>query len=149
MEAGRNGDVATLRGLRRAGCPWAPSPATLRRALYGSCFHGGQGWRAVLELVEREGGCRVDWGEVEEVASGARPGWLREDMGKGDAWRRAAHLRNVARRQAQEQEQGQGAGEEEVSATCLTSVGWVWRLVLGSLGWGDGNGADVAGARGA
>ncbi len=83
MEAGRNGNVATLRALHRAGCPWAPSPASLRRALYGSCFHGGQGWWAVLELVEREGGCRVDWGEVEEVARGARPGWLREDMGKG------------------------------------------------------------------
>ncbi len=46
---------------------------------------------------------------------------------------------------------GAVAEEEEVRATCLTSAGWVWRLVLGSLGWGDGNGAraEVAGARGA
>ena len=79
VRAANNGDLATLRCLRRLGCPWGPAT----RGVFSRV--AGHGPLAALRWL-REAGCPVDWAAVEKRA-GSGSGisaevrvWLLEEL---------------------------------------------------------------------
>ncbi|GLC46993.1 hypothetical protein PLESTM_002005500 [Pleodorina starrii] len=69
IEAGANGDLATLRCLRSLGCPWDPCGTTFSGAVYPNCdYDGGRSSPlAALRWLHAQG-CPVDWVEVQKRA---------------------------------------------------------------------------------
>ncbi|PNH11788.1 Ankyrin repeat domain-containing protein [Tetrabaena socialis] len=80
VRAAGNGDLATLRCLRRLGCPWNPTCETVARAVRAADGRHCCAVPALAWLLEQ--GCAVDW----VAAVVAARSWVQEDASEVKRW---------------------------------------------------------------